>query len=193
MGCDKALLPHPHGGTWLEHALRQLAALQVPITVLSRHAAHRELAEAWARRQGLVVEAIAEPPPWEGPLLALQRLVQRYPTHRLLICPVDMPALNGAALETLLSASVQQPALIHLAHDGMRLQPLLAVIPADSALALDLAQGVAQGQRRLQGWLLRHPHRLVGLQPHVVSNMNDPTELSTAVLLSASAPAPPQS
>jgi len=89
-------------------------------------------------RQHLVVDAIAAPPLWEGPLLALQRLVQCYLTHRL-----------------------------------------LAVIPADSAMALDLAQGVAQGQRRLQ--------------PLVVRNINDPAGLSTAGQLPASAPGLSQS
>ncbi|MEB3183382.1 MAG: NTP transferase domain-containing protein, partial [Cyanobacteriota bacterium] len=37
MGRDKALLPHPEGGTWLERTLRLLAQLESPITVLSRH------------------------------------------------------------------------------------------------------------------------------------------------------------
>ena len=44
MGRDKALLPHPHGGTWLEQSVRRLAALELPITLLSRHEAHLALA-----------------------------------------------------------------------------------------------------------------------------------------------------
>lgn len=180
MGRDKALLPHPAGGTWLEHTLAQLAVLQAPITVLSRHGAHRELAEAWARRQGLVLEAIAEPPPWEGPLLALQRLSARYPANRLLICPVDMPGLNSAALETLLAAAAQQPGLIHVAHDGERLQPPLALLPASDGWRLKLDQAIARGERRWQGWLLRFQFRSVALDPQAIGNINAPEELPTS-------------
>jgi len=180
MGCDKALLPHPAGGTWLEHTLAQLAVLQAPVTVLSRHGAHRELAGAWARRQGLVLEAIAEPPPWEGPLLALQRLSARYPADRLLICPVDMPGLNRAALETLLAAAAQQPGLIHVAHDGERLQPPLALLPASNGWRLKLDQAIARGERRWQGWLLRFQFRSVALDPQAIGNINAPEELPTS-------------
>ena len=33
MGTDKALLPHPAGGTWLAFSLTRLAALPLPITL----------------------------------------------------------------------------------------------------------------------------------------------------------------
>ena len=190
MGCDKALLPHPDGGTWLEHSLGQLARLQAPITVLSRHRVHLELTLAFGERLGLAVEAIAEPPPWEGPLLAMHRLVQRYPACRLLICPVDMPALNSAALETLLTAAATQPESIHVAHDGERLQPLLALLPADAALARNLAQAVGQGQRRLQHWLSLQPCRAVTLEPRALRNVNDVVELAASGLMPANAAAP---
>ena len=36
MGHDKALLPHPEGGTWLSRSLLLLAQLEAPITLLSR-------------------------------------------------------------------------------------------------------------------------------------------------------------
>jgi len=110
MGRDKALLPHPAGGTWLEHGLRLLAELRAPITLLSRHDSHLQLARhlnrTWAagrivRPAGTSIaasgtaapalgspstdpqagalpgpiQAIAEPPPWQGPLLALHRLM----------------------------------------------------------------------------------------------------------------------
>ena len=52
MGQDKALLPHPEGGSWLERTLGLLAALQAPITLLSRHRAHLQLAEALHKERG---------------------------------------------------------------------------------------------------------------------------------------------
>ncbi|MBM5799363.1 MAG: molybdenum cofactor guanylyltransferase [Cyanobacteria bacterium K_DeepCast_35m_m2_023] len=180
MGRDKALLPHPAGGTWLEHTLRQLAALQAPITVLSRHRSHGELAEAFGLCQGLMVEAIAEPPPWEGPLLALSRLAARYPSCRLLICPVDMPGLNRASLETLVAAAAQQPELIHVAHDGERLQPLLALLPAAESWRQTLAAAIADGERRWQRWLFAQPSQPVPLAQQAMRNINTPDELVAA-------------
>ena len=180
MGRDKALLPHPYGGTWLEYSLGQLARLQAPITVLTRHRIHLELALAFGERQGMVVEAIAEPPPWEGPLMAMSRLAQRYPAGRLLICPVDMPALHGAALETLLAAAAIQPELIHVAHDGERLQPLLALLPDSEAWRCGLGRALAQGERRWQRWLLAHPWQSVLLEPQFLRNINTLQELVLA-------------
>ena len=48
MGRDKALLPHPEGGSWLERSLRLMAQLDAPISVLSRHPGHLDLARAIA-------------------------------------------------------------------------------------------------------------------------------------------------
>ena len=198
MGRDKALLPHAEGGTWLERTLTLLGQLALPITLLSRHASHRQLAQAWAETRaggsgGMAaasLEAIAEPPPWEGPLLALQRLSERYPNERLLLCPVDMPELDAGTLAALLTAAAAEPMTIHLADDGERLQPLLAVIPASVALRADLAAAVAGGERRLQRWLLAQPHRTVRLDAAALRNCNRPEEISAVPAPSAD-PAPP--
>ena len=165
MGRDKALLPHPDGGCWLEQSVRRLAALELPITLLSRHGAHlalaTRLAEALRVERGCASEipasrllaAVAEPPPWEGPLLALQRLMELHPHQRLLLCPVDMPALTTGVLQQLLAAAAQDPGAIHLAHDGERLQPLLGIYPSHADHRASLASRVAAGERRLQSWL----------------------------------------
>jgi len=179
MGRDKALLPHAEGGTWLERTLALLGQLALPITLFSRHASHRQLAQAWAATAAVAhLEAVAEPPPWEGPLLALQRLSERYPNERLLLCPVDMPALDAGTLAALLAAAASNSTLIHLADDGERLQPLLAVVPTTAALRAGLAAAVAGGERRLQRWLLTQPHRAVRLDATALRNCNRPGEIS---------------
>jgi len=107
MGRDKALLPHPNGGTWLEHTLRLLGELDAPITLLTRWSSHQALAEGLRLPQ---LETLSEPPPWEGPLLALHRLMEQHPNEQLLLCPVDMPNLNAATLRSIrigLTAAVQ--------------------------------------------------------------------------------------
>ena len=109
MGRDKALLPHTDGGTWLERSLLLLASMQAPITLLSRHPAHlalaRQLAASGAIDASAPLLALTEPPPWEGPLRALERLLRTHPGERLLLCPVDMPWLDRACLRALLAAS----------------------------------------------------------------------------------------
>lgn len=180
MGRDKALLSHPEGGTWLERTLLLLAQLQAPITLLSRHRAHLELAEALRaelKARGVALELIAEPPPWEGPLLALHRLMERHPEQRLLLCPVDMPDLSLAALTQLTSSEHSKPGCIQLAHDGERLQPLLGIYPSDRAIARSLATATARGERRLQSWLNSQTCIAMKLDAGAIRNVNHPVEL----------------
>ena len=190
MGRDKALLPHPEGGTWLERSLLLLARLNAPITLLTRHPAHLELAQRLALKSGAAsgsstlppITALAEPPPWEGPLLALHRLMQQYPNELLLLCPVDMPDLSLAALHSLLAAAkatkeeaaAESPTTLHLAHDGERLQPLLGVYPSSAPIRTHLATAVERGERRLQSWLVELPCQAVTLNPRAIRNVNRP-------------------
>jgi len=174
MGQDKALLSHPAGGTWLEHTLRLLAELEAPITLLSRWPQHQALAEALQLPH---LEALAEPPPWEGPLLALHRLMERYPDERLLLAPVDMPNLNDAALDTLLSATSVAPERIHLAHDGARSQPLLGIYPSPAQIRSGLAAAISGGERRLLRWLDDQSCNHVHLPAATIQNVNSPAEL----------------
>jgi molybdopterin-guanine dinucleotide biosynthesis protein A len=188
MGRDKALLPHPDGGTWLERSLCLLAQLEAPITLLSRHQAHLELAQQLAHRLAgapdrlppPAITALAEPPPWEGPLLALHRLMRHHPNQLLLLCPVDMPDLSLAALHALLAATGetptgQRPTRLHLAHDGERLQPLLGLYPSSTPIRTPLAAAVERGERRLQGWLATQAIQTVALDPRAIRNVNRPT------------------
>jgi molybdopterin-guanine dinucleotide biosynthesis protein A len=177
MGSDKALLPHPEGGTWLERSLRLLAQLKTPISLLSRHGAHLEQAEELALElaPGSPMTALAEPPPWEGPLLALHRLMQQHPNEQLLLCPVDMPHLSLAALQTLLAdAATWSPTRLQLAHDGERLQPLLGLYPSSAPIRAHLAAAVERGERRLQSWLVELPYQAVPLDPRAIRNVNRP-------------------
>jgi molybdopterin-guanine dinucleotide biosynthesis protein A len=174
MGEDKALLPHPEGGNWLERSLRLMAELEAPITLLSRWSQHLALAEALALPH---LEAVVEPPPWEGPLLALHRLMELYPGERLLLCPVDMPGLNLEALNTLLAAGTMAPHRILLAHDGSRCQPLLGLYPAEGSRRRSLATTIESGERRLQVWLANQPCDPVELPAGAIRNVNGPEQL----------------
>lgn len=174
MGRDKALLPHPQGGTWLERTLLLLAQLNAPITLLSRHEQHLVLGQQLTAAMPPPITVLAEPPPWEGPLLALHRLMQHHPEKRLLLCPVDMPDLTLIALQDLQTASTADPGAFQLAHDGQRLQPLLGIYPSHEPFRSQLAAAVSQGERRLLRWLETVPCRSVPLEPQAIRNVNHP-------------------
>jgi len=179
MGRDKALLPHPDGGTWLDHSLRRLVSLGAPVTLCSGHPDHLRRAAAY----GPAVTPWAEPPPHEGPLLALARLMALHPGERLLLCPVDMPHLDDASLRALVAIAEGDPEpdldpdTIHLAHDGERLQPLLGLYPASADRARRLAAHLAGGDRSLQRWLAGERWQPLVLPAPALRNINHPDEL----------------
>jgi molybdopterin-guanine dinucleotide biosynthesis protein A len=174
MGRDKALLPHPGGGTWLEHSLRRLAELDVPLCLLSRHRAHLLMARKLALALPVDLQAIEETPPWEGPLLALAKLMEHHAGAQLLLCPVDMPWLDLASLQALQRGAAERPGQIHAAHDRQRLQPLLGLYPADRRHRQALEVFTAGGGRNLQGWLAEVGFQAVPLAPHALRNANHP-------------------
>ncbi|NQV10185.1 MAG: molybdenum cofactor guanylyltransferase [Cyanobacteria bacterium] len=177
MGRDKALLPHPAGGTWLEQALRLLAQLQQPVTLLSRHPSHGTIAHQLQQREGLQLEVIVEPPPQEGPLLALTRLMAHHRGQRLLLAPVDMPWLQLDTLKQLLKAGAADPQRILVAHDGQRLQPLLGLYPASDRLRQSAETFTGQGGRSLLRWLNQtKSFSAVPLNPLQLRNANLPAD-----------------
>jgi molybdopterin-guanine dinucleotide biosynthesis protein A len=177
MGHDKALLPHPGGGSWLEATLRLLAPLEAPITLLTRHRGHLEAAATLAAALAVPLEGMEEPAPWEGPLLALQRLMECHPGERLLLCPVDMPWLEPATLQALVVAAAHRPQRCHAAHDGVRLQPLLGVYPGDLPHRASLEAFTAGGGRSLQRWLQEVGFTGVPLPASALRNANHPHDL----------------
>ena len=181
MGRDKALLPHPAGGCWLDHSLRQLAALGAPLTLLSGHDSHLSRASQLDASLAVPLELLHEPSPPQGPLIALGRLMHHHPNQLLLLCPVDMPALDLATLRQLLlaasSTDSSQPSLIHVAHDGSQAQPLLGLYPADGRHRRSLEASLAAGERSLQRWLAVVGSRAVPLPAGPLLNANLPGDL----------------
>ena len=182
MGRDKALLPHPDGGTWLSRTLILLAKLQRPVTLLSHHGDHLQLADAMAPHLQVDVELLREPPPRQGPLLALQRLMEHHPDRALLLCAVDMPWLTISALETLLGGrdpapGRHGPALVGT--DGERLHPLPGLYPNDRDRVRALRCFRASGGRSLQGWLGEVGCRAIPLPAGPLRNANRPEDLTT--------------
>ena len=175
MGRDKALLPHPEGGNWLERQLRLLGSLGEPVTLLTRHSSHLELAAALNSQGQLRIHPVPEQAPQQGPLVALQRLFELNPSCQLLLCPVDMPWLGESSLRLLLQAGAAHPDIV-LAHDGARPQPLLGIYPATAQRRGDLRRCVESGERRLQTWLAQERSYHLELPVDQLRNCNLPAD-----------------
>ena len=133
-------------------------------------------AELLAHRPGCCV--VLEPPPWNGPLQALARLLPSQPGEALLVLPVDMPRLSTAVVQQLIAAWNRVPEQAAVAHDGQRLQPLLAVIPSGSPFRSSLDQQLQRGEFRWMDWLARVPHHAVRLPEEALVNANYPADLA---------------
>ena len=173
MGEDKALLAHPDGGVWLTALIGQVQPLNRPIRVVTRHRAHAELLKDQPK-----LRVWQEPAPWAGPLQALARVLPVTSDQALLVMPVDMPRLSTPVLRQLIAAWQVQPDRVAVAHDGQRLQPLLAVIPSGSPFQSVLIEQVEAGRLRWIDWLRRVPHQTVPLPPAALLNANRPVDLA---------------
>jgi molybdopterin-guanine dinucleotide biosynthesis protein A len=180
MGQDKAMLPHPEAGTWLERTLLLLAALERPLTIFSYQPTHHQVALRLAQRRGWGdrLERLVEPEPREGPLLALARLMEHHPNQRLLLCPVDMPWLQPSTLAALVAAPADATAIL-VAHDGERRQPLLGLYPSDGRHRASIAAATAAGERGLQRWIATVGCQELDLPPGTLRNANRPDEAAS--------------
>ena len=70
------------------------------------------------------------------------------------------------------------PLLEAVAHDGQRLQPLLAVIPSGPPFRSFLDQQLQRGELRWMDWLSRVPHQTVLLPEEALVNANYPADLA---------------
>lgn len=96
MGRDKATMPHPRGGTMVEHTIAAVSGRCAPVFVIAAPGqALPDLGEAQILRD----EARGV-----GPLLATGRGLRAAAAaglHRAFVCAVDMPELSAAVIDAL--------------------------------------------------------------------------------------------
>ena len=172
MGRDKALLPHPNGGVWLTAMIDQLMPLGVPVVVVSRHEGHADVLEHHPGPQ-----FVLEPPPWNGPLQAFNCVLSSGSGDAWLVLPVDMPLLTTVVFRQLIDAWRRHPNKVAVAHDGERLQPLLAIIPSGAPFETCLLEQLSRGCYRWLDWLDRVPYESVVLPSGYLLNANKPKDL----------------
>ena len=88
-----------------------------------------------------------------------------------------MPRLRTAVVRQLIAAWNSAPEQAAVAHDGQRLQPLLAVIPSGSPFRSCLDQQLQRGELRWMDWLTCVPPQAVRLPQEALVNANCPADL----------------
>ena len=173
MGRDKALLPHPEGGTWLERSLRLASGCGLPLSLCSGHPQHLGLAATLAPQLPVALDLLEEPAPWEGPLRALGRLMNQHPGEDLLLLAIDLPLLQPEHLQQLLATWHPLRRLLVVSSEGRR-HPLTAIYPAE--LAPKLESSLSSGERSLNRFIATQPHRCLPMERRALSNCNRPEE-----------------
>ena len=172
MGRDKALLPHPHGGSLLQHTCALALATGLETICFSRpgqgHDQHLATSPALGQ-----VRVLEEQPPWEGPLLALAKLMAIYPRRPLLLLACDLPNLTSPLLNAI--AAPLPPHRARITTDGQQQQPLLASYGYE--LAVTLHQAVAAGMRSFRRWLPGLQVEWLQVSSTALVNLNHPRDL----------------
>lgn len=170
-GIDKGLL-ELHGRPLAVLALARLGQ-HVPHLLVS---ANRNL-DTYATFGAVPVQ---DDPPDRGPLGGVLAGLRACPTDWLLCVPCDMPHLPED-LETRMLASLSRPgAGPAFAHDGERLQPLVALLPRRAAPGLQ--RFLDDGGRRAEDWAKAVGGLVVRFEGRQddFANINTPHDLAAA-------------
>jgi molybdenum cofactor guanylyltransferase len=91
---------------------------------------------------------------YQGPLMGIYSGLRAATTPWLLVVPCDSPALPHDLVDRMVERLAAGEADIAVAFDGERLHPVVALIR--TALADDLAEALAGGERKIDRWYARH-------------------------------------
>jgi len=91
-----------------------------------------------------------------GPLAGISAAMQQCTTNYLLVVPCDTPFLPDNLATLMLRQLQQDNADVCLAHDGQRLQQLIALISC--TLKSRLNQSIASGHLKVERWMLEQKH-----------------------------------
>jgi molybdopterin-guanine dinucleotide biosynthesis protein A len=184
MGRDKALLPHPEGGSFLCHAARCALAVCDRVLISGRRERPSNFPSQGAERMAWLPDLLADRGPLGGVVTALEWLWHHAEDDArqaaLLVLPVDMPRLSADLLAELVrqyreATDVPPRRVLCASFDGTRAEPLLAIYPLEVRAAL--RRKLDSPDRSLSRWLSEHPPQLCRLSPERSLNVNRPEDL----------------
>jgi len=125
-----------------------------------------------------------------GPLAGIASAMDHCETDYLLTIPCDCPFIPDDLVTRMLGCIKNNNADLCLAHDGQRLQPLIALI--SSSLSGNLANAIKAGHLKAERWMLEQNHCIAEFDDgrHFI-NINSPDDLAAAqVMLKTNRPQP---
>lgn len=109
---------------------------------------------------------------FQGPLAGFLSALNDTTTTHIVTLPCDGPLLPDDLVDRLISACISDDAEIAVAHDGNRMQPVYALIPA--RLSSSLKAFLDQGGRKIDIWYKKHRIALADFSdcPETFRNIN---------------------
>ncbi len=167
-GTDKGLIELA-GRPLAAHALTRLAPQvgQVLINANRNRASYRALGAE------VVADTIDG---YLGPLAGLLAGMESATTELVVTAPCDSPFVPTDLVARLNAARERDAAVIAVAHDGERRQPVFVLAPTD--LASDLREWLGAGGRKVDQWFARHRVADADFRdlPEAFRNINTPEE-----------------
>ncbi len=111
-----------------------------------------------------------------GPLAGMATGMQAAVTPLILAVPCDSPFVPAALCDTLRDAMEKMDAEISVAHDGIRMQPVYALLRCE--LLPSLLTYLDEGGRKIDTWYAQHRLALADFSasPDMFLNMNTPAD-----------------
>jgi molybdenum cofactor guanylyltransferase len=111
-----------------------------------------------------------------GPLVGMATGMQEADTPFILAVPCDSPFVPAHLCNTLLQAMKKVNADISVAHDGIRMQPVFALLRCE--LLPSLLSYLNEGGRKIDTWYAQHRLALADFSgsPDVFLNLNTPAD-----------------
>lgn len=169
-GRDKGLIPFL-GQPLVSYALNALS--QIAGTVMINANRHCEDYARWG--YPVISDGSAH---YDGPLAGMLASLRAAKTPHLLVVPCDCPLMRPALLRRLYDTLLAERAEACVAHDGVWLNPVFAVL--DCGIADSLQAYMARGERKIDLWLKQHKLAIVDFSadPDLFRNANTPEELA---------------
>ena len=167
MGRDKAMLPMPGGGNFLDYAVERVSKVCDAVAVSGPHASHAG------------VHVIPDPVAFAGPatgIAASLQFARQASFSACLFTPVDMPYLTQRDL-LMIKEHWQMTGRLTVASCRC-VQPLVGIYPVSWA---DAIESLATSENRsLSRWLPLQDHERVELPAASWRNINTPDDLANA-------------
>ena len=116
-------------------------------------------------------------PDQAGPLAGIASALLAAKTDYVLVVPCDSPYLPHDLAARLATALTQAHAEVAVAHDGTRMQPVVALLQRD--LAEDILQSIHRGHNKTERWMTSHRLAVADFsdQPQAFKNINAPEDM----------------